>query len=176
MISKVVLVVCSGNIHRSVIAEHCLRKALEQYEGQFVVVSRGIQGTCGTRPPKGRNLRDYPKEWSCTKTVLDELGLVIPVEQQAMPVDLATVQSAAVILAMDRGVLLDRPNSLVRQFPQCGHKMRLFMELSGRPEDVPDCGSSGDPVLHRQVVTLIYTIAHAYVDVLLAWVDIFGKC
>lgn len=167
-----ILVVCYGNIYRSVIAELCLKRSLkEQYRDEFIVVSQGIQGTCGSAPPKGKNLYDYPMEWSCAKPALDEVGLVIPKEQQTTPVDLATVKSASVILAMDRKTLLE----LVRQFPKYGYKMRLFRELEGKPENVSDCGGSNDRELHRRVITLIYRIANEHTNILLAWVKLFDK-
>jgi protein-tyrosine-phosphatase len=52
---KTVLVVCNGNIHRSVIAEFCLNKALEEMNlsKRLIAISRGLQGTLGTALPRG---------------------------------------------------------------------------------------------------------------------------
>ncbi len=171
---KIILVVCNGNIHRSVIAEHCLKRSLKRQEldKEFIVVSRGIQGTCGTKIPTGKNLYDYPMELSCTKPALDELGIVIPKEQEKIPIDLSVVESASVILAMEKGTLLERPNSLLKQFPRYSYKMRLFRELEGKNENVPDCFGSNDKNLHQEVVMLIDKISNECLNVLISWIDV----
>lgn len=171
---KIILVVCNGNIHRSVIAEHCLNRSLKErsLNKEFVVVSRGIQGTCGTDIPKGKNIYDYSMEWSCTKPALDEIGIEIPKEQKATPIGLPIVESASVILVMDKGALSERPNSLMRQFPQYSYKMRLFRELEGKYEDVPDRFGSNDKNLHREVVMLVDEISNECINILLGWVKI----
>lgn len=174
MQQKVILVVCNGNIHRSVIAEHCLKRSLKKYgiDEKFVVISRGTQGTCETNTPKGKNIYNYPMELSCTKPALDEIEIVIPKEQQTTPVDLVIVESASVILAMDRGTLSERLNSLLKQFPQYGYKMHLFRELEGKNEDVPDCFGSNDKNFHREVVMLIDRVSDECIDVLLGWINL----
>lgn len=132
-------------------------------------MSRGIQGTCGTEAPTGENLYDYPMELSCTKPALDALGIVIPREQQKILVDLSIVESASVILVMDKGVLSEHPNSLLKQFPQYSYKMHLFRDLEGKHEDTPDCGGSNDKDLHQEVVMLINRVSNECLDVLLNW-------
>src|SRR3989338_7334523 len=74
--SKLILVVCNGNVHRSVVAQLCITRELQRRSIDGIAcVSRGLQGTAGTALPQGRNLRDYPREWSLTKPVLDRLGI-----------------------------------------------------------------------------------------------------
>jgi len=152
---KTVLVVCNGNIHRSVIAEFCLNKALEEMNlsKRLIAISRGLQGTLGTALPRGRNLCDYPLEWSLSSPVLDEIGIDISSHCVTL-IDISVVEKASLILAMDRAVLVGKSNSLFRQFSKYSYKMRLFRELEGRPEDVPDCFGSSDATLHRHVIRL----------------------
>lgn len=173
---KIILVACNGNIHRSVIAEHCINQVLKKnrIEKEFVVVSRGLQGTMGTAPPTGKNLKDYPVEWSISYPILQELGIDIS-DAQSTPVDSSIVEKALLILAMDRCVLIDRFNSLIKRFPEHGYKMRLFRELEGKVEDVPDCGGSVDPELHRKVIELIYSVSTERFDTLLSYAKLFQK-
>jgi uncharacterized repeat protein (TIGR04076 family) len=171
---KVVLVVCNGNIHRSVIAEYCLKQALatRNLGEKLIVTSRGVQGTCGTNKLEYHNLRDYPQEWALSGPVLEELGIDIS-EDRGTPISLADVERAAVILAMDHKVLSDLPNSLLRQFSTYRDRMHLFLELEGRYEDVPDCYGLDNGELHRQTIELIHRVANANVDTLLKWVGAF---
>lgn len=174
MDKKLIVMVCNGNIHRSVIAEHCFNRVLELkgLSGKFIIISRGLQGTLGTIIPKGKNLCEYPLEWSLSGPILLELNINISTHRTT-PVDASIIKKASFILAMDRGVLIDRPNSLIKQFPQYAYKMRLFRELEGNPIDVPDCFESSDRGLHRQVVELISVMSERYIDVLLLYVQLF---
>ncbi|OGE83484.1 MAG: hypothetical protein A3B10_03730 [Candidatus Doudnabacteria bacterium RIFCSPLOWO2_01_FULL_44_21] len=170
--SKLILVVCNGNVHRSVVAQLCITRELQRRSIDGIAcVSRGLQGTAGTALPQGRNLRDYPREWSLTKPVLDRLGIEIPVTQQSMPVDRAVVEQARVIFAMDSGVLLQRSNSLVNQFSDQRHKMRLLGELTRRHQDIPDCFGSDSADLHEVVNHSIHRIIEKGFDELLHWVS-----
>lgn len=51
--------------------------------------------------------------------------------------------------------------------------MRLFRELIGEPEDIPDCGGSSNPILHREVIELIDRISRERLDTLLNYVALF---
>ena len=171
---KIILVVCNGNIHRSVIAEYCLNRGLKKkgLSDKFIVVSRGLQGTLGTKIPQGNNLRDYPLEWTLNSPILSELNIDIS-KHCTTQIDVSIVEKASLILAMDCGVLMDRTNSLAKQFPKHAYKMRLFRELEGRPIDVLDCFGSSDVALYRQVIELINVISEKYIDVLLIYVQLF---
>lgn len=171
---KLILIVCNGNIHRSVIAEQCINRALRQngLELRYTAVSRGLQGTGGTESPGNKNLRDYPLEWSLTKPILDELGITLPSDKVATPITVRIVEEAILILAMDRSVLLTRSNSLVQQFPLSGFKMRLFCELDGRTNDVPDCFGWHEVDRYRRVISEIHTIASGRIQLLLALAEI----
>lgn len=176
MEQKVILVVCNGNIYRSPIAEYCLNRMFQKkgLSKEIFAVSRGLQGAFGTPSPRGRNLRDYPFEWSIAEPILAELGIDISAHE-VTPIDLDIIKRAALIFAMERGVLTDRTNSLFRQFPQHVWKMRLFRELEGKPADVPDCYGSTDPTIHREVIELINNIIEEHVGSLLAYMDLFTE-
>lgn len=154
---KMILIVCNGNMQRSVIAEQCIDKALHQsgLDGKYTAVSRGIQGTCGTKSPEHKNLRKYPLEWSLTQPVLEEIGVTIPVDQVATQIDERIVEEANLILVMEKGVFLERPNSLVRQFPLSGFKMRMFCELDGKADDIADLYKQEDPAVVRREILRI---------------------
>lgn len=171
---KLVLVVCNGNIHRSVIAEYCLNRELKKkgLNDKFIVVSSGLQGTFGTKIPQGKNLCDYPLEWRLSSPILSELNIDIS-KHCTTQIDVFIVEKASLILAMDCGVLIDKTNSLVKQFPKHAYKMRLFRELEGNPIDIPDCFGSSDVVLHRRVIKLINVISEKYIDVLLIYTKLF---
>ena len=172
---KMILVVCNGNIHRSVIAELCLNRELKRtgLENKIECVSRGLQGSCGTPLPTGKNLRDYPKEWSLTKPVLDRLGIKIPESQQSTPVDGSIIRKATVVLALDRGVLIDQSNSLIKQSPELSYKMRLFRELEGNSEDVLDCCGQDDVSLYEQTIGVLDQIARGRLGVLIGLAKLF---
>lgn len=149
---KLIVFVCNGNIHRSVVAEICLKQELKKrrLDNKFIVISMGLQGSAGTNFPKYKNLSEYPKEWKIQKPILEELGIDIS-EHSSKPIDRKIVEKASLILAMDRKVLIDLPNSLTKQFPEHRDKIKLFMELERKMEDVPDCFGSSDVKLHHYV-------------------------
>lgn len=166
---KTVLTVCSGNIHRSVIAQLCLSRELMNIgrETEFEVLSRGIQGTMGTKAPKHPNLLFYEMERRHTKPCLEKIGIEIPSSQTATLIDEEIVEHSCLILAMDDEVLHTKctlkgePMSLMVRFSGHVSKMRLFMELVGKKENVTDCGGVDDATLHRRVVMSINEAAKA---------------
>lgn len=156
---KIIVFVCNGNIHRSVVAEACLKQEIEKkgISSLFEVISRGIQGSAGTNPPKYKNLSEYLLEWIIQKPILANLGLNI-IEHVSTPISHEIAKKALLIIAMDKKVLTELPNSLLKQFPQYSNKMKLFMEFEGKQEDVPDCFGSSDIKLHRYVDEMIVEI------------------
>lgn len=172
---RIVLIVCNGNIHRSVVAEHCINLMLRSFDKdkEIIAMSRGLRGTMGSVVPKHRRMCEYDLEWSLTRPVLEDLGIDVDVFYTHIntPITIADVDRSSLILAMDRLVLSGLPNSLMRQFPQHQKKMRLFLELIGKQEDIPDCGGSPDAELHRQVNQLIQRTAVQGINVLLDWIS-----
>jgi len=159
--SHLILTVCKGNIHRSVIAEACINKYLKELglESGFKVVSRGLKGSCGTAMSEFLNMRCYPLEWGHTEPILRELGIEIPETKIATPINENIVEEASLILAMDSEVLCGFTNCLVNQFPKFGFKMRLFSEMTGDVRDVLDCAGKTDTEMYRQVNLAIHSTA-----------------
>lgn len=148
--NKLIVFVCHGNIHRSVVAERALRQLLRETGiNKIKVISRGLLGTAGTKPPKHKCLAGYPDEWSITGPILQELGIDVS-GHKAKPIDKKTLENATAVFAMDRKVLFDLPYSLTRQFPEHKIKYHLFSEIIGEEEDIPDCDGSADVELHRR--------------------------
>lgn len=150
-----VLVVCNGNIHRSVIAEICLNEKLRerQLENKIVCISRGLE----KREGKCR-MMDFPAEWSLTKSALDELGIVVPEERVAQQINAEIIDEAWIILAMDRRVF----SVLKERFPQCQSKKWLFTYLGcsdDEPPDIMDLKGETDPELHYRTNRRIKWIA-----------------
>ncbi len=50
---KLIMTVCKGNIHRSVIAALCVKKTIKELglESEYEIMSRGLQGSAGTDLP-----------------------------------------------------------------------------------------------------------------------------
>lgn len=159
--TRLILIVCKGNIHRSVVAELCIRKVLQELglEDKFQVASRGLQGSCQTAMPKFPNLRQFLLEWPRAEPSLRELEIEIPKTQIATPVDKSIVQESSLILAMDQQVLCGFENCLIKQFPEFSFKMRLFSEMAGDVSDVSDCAEQMATEKFRQVNLKIHTTA-----------------
>lgn len=140
-----------GNIHRSAVAEIYLKQLIKDkgYNQEIKVISRGLQGSAGTAPPKYQNMTQYPLEWSTTKPILEKLGIdtFIFSRHKAKPITIKVIKQSSVIFAMDQAIL----NNLLSQFPTCKNKLRLFTELVDKKEDIPDCGGSSEIRLHRYV-------------------------
>jgi protein-tyrosine-phosphatase len=165
---KTILFVCGGNIHRSVIAASYAEKLIVKHglNENYSILSRGLQGSSGTVPPKFQNLRDYSVEWAFSEPILNELEIVIPLTQVATPVTRDVVEKANLILAMDSDVLRGRVNSLMRQFPDLSHKMRLLSVVGGTEEDVPDPVGQGIAT-HRRAIEMIHRTLTNHFDELL---------
>lgn len=171
--TKLILTVCNGNIHRSVIAAVMIERALMKrgIHRQYRVESRGIAGSAGTDAPLKRNIRGYPMEWSLTSKALATFDINMPEEKQATPITRGIAEEASVILAMDRHVLEGRANSLRRQFPDLGAKIYIFTALAGRSDDIPDLFRSDDEQLYIRVVEDLHAIIENNLEVLLKLAD-----
>lgn len=75
------------------------------------------------------------------------------------------------IFALDILVLRELDNSLESQFPDLRHKMRLFQEIAGLPESVPDCADEKTEQAFRRVTELIYETVNEHREVLLELAD-----
>lgn len=173
---KLILTVCKGNIHRSVIAALCIEKVIKglNLESEYEIVSRGLQGSAGTNLPLFLNIKSYPTESLLMTPSLAEIEIEIPPNQIATPVTEEIVSKASLILAMDQAVLCSLPYSLVNQFPNHGFKMRLFQELAGITDDVTDCAGETNAEIYRKVNLTISSISQNHITTILKLVDIFS--
>ena len=172
--SKLIVTVCKGNVHRSVVAAFCLNRELQSLGlgDQVECVSRGLTITLPSGEPKGKNIYEYPEALALTGPVLEELGIVIPRDQSATLIDPEIVEKADLIFAMDEGVLRDSSNALATQFPLFVYKMHLYDELVGETRGIMDCGQSKDAALHRSINCRIDEIAKEGLDKLLQLLSI----
>ncbi len=77
---KTILIVCKGNIYRSVIAELCMQKEIKKIgkEDTISVVSRSLQGTMGLPLPKHLNLQWCPPYPIMNKSALQSPLRTLP--------------------------------------------------------------------------------------------------
>lgn len=155
----VILFVCMGNIHRSVVAEMCLKQELEKIgiSDQFEIMSRGIQGCCGTTKPKHVNMTHYETEWSLTKPILERLDIDFSeiYKRTAMSVKRSDIRKSDVVYVMELAVLgksdNSLPNSLLKQFPEYSSKIHFFGEIEKTSQELLDCCGSENKELHNLV-------------------------
>ncbi|MEK7496407.1 MAG: hypothetical protein AAB657_00710 [Patescibacteria group bacterium] len=159
MNKKIILVVCSGNMFRSPIGAFCLNRVLvrEGLNDTIEATSRGIQGLGGTIPPKGKNLMDYPLEWSNSQNEFIRSGIDIN-NHRASIITEDALNNAALILAMDWSILYSRSNSLLKLFPAHSWKMRLFSELNGLISNIEDPFGQVELISYTRVIQLIDNI------------------
>ncbi len=164
---KTILIVCKGNIYRSVIAELCMQKEIKKIgkEDTISVVSRSLQGTMGLPLPKHLNLRDYSEEYNLAKPYLDNIGIEIPIDKKSTPIDNDIIHQAEQILAMDSYIL----TKLKEQFPQYFYKIRLFGELSTDVSDIIDPNGNKDSESHQMVIISIHNTVRLGMDKLIEW-------
>jgi len=169
---KTVLFVCLGNIARSVIAEHLLRKILieQNISTGIQVDSCGLQGSAGTTPTQFPNISGYVSEYAAAHPVLERFGIDVS-EHVATSINLHAVRTANIVIAMDVSVLSKAPNSLFKQFPEERSKMRLFTELSGEQSDIVDPYGNTDENRYVKIVSEIDHILRAHLNTLLTWIN-----
>lgn len=125
---RIILFVCFGNVHRSVLAEELSNAVLKQngLDANYVAVSRGIQGYLDFEKPKHQNLMEYDIEWKLTQVALTELGVDVRLflNKISTPIDAEIVGKSFVIVAMDQKVY----NILNEHFPENVSKFKFFKE------------------------------------------------
>ena len=168
---RLVIFVCNGNIHRSVIAAQVLRKTLKNggINSKFSVDSYGLQGTKGTNPPRHKRLSDYPKEWRAARPVLDRFGIDIS-GHSFQRISAGIMKKASVVIAMDDKVYSRARNSLLKQFPKHIEKIHRFSELTADHKVIKDPAGSGNASVHRKTIQNIYFTLHRKYKDILAWV------
>jgi protein-tyrosine-phosphatase len=131
---KLIVFICNGNIHRSVIAAESLRKILKERKvsQKIFVDSYGLQGTKGTDLPKHKHLSEYPKEWEAAKPTLQKLGIDIS-KHSFQKISPSIMKKATAVIAMDNKVHSTAKNSLMNQFPNYAEKIHRFSDLTSHP-------------------------------------------
>jgi protein-tyrosine-phosphatase len=168
---KLIVFICNGNIHRSVIAAESLRKIFKEQKISrgFFVDSYGLQGTKGTNLPKHKHLSEYPKEWEAAKVTLQELGIDIS-KHSFQKISEAVMKKASVVIAMDNKVYSKAKNSLMNQFPNYAEKIHRFSELTMNHRDIKDPAGSSDVKLHREIILNIYSTLNKKFRNILDWI------
>ena len=167
---KLIIFICNGNIHRSVIAAESLRKVLkEQGTGsEFLVNSYGLQGTKGTKLPKHRRLSDYPAEWATAKPVLQKLSIDIS-KHRFQKINAGVMKKANVVVAMDNKVYSRAKNSLRQQFPTQVHKIHRFSDLTANHKSIKDLAGISSKKLHQEVIKNIYFTINKKYSTIINW-------
>ncbi len=149
-------------MHRSVIAEYYIKKLVEEkgLQNKISAISRGIQGSAGFAPTRGKHMRDYPNVYEKNIFSLGVLGLDI-LEHVSTPIQKSDIEQATCIIAMDQNVLTGVPRAcLYDQFPNNRHTMKLFMELCGIKASIPDCSETGGFLKYTIVNFFICMVIH----------------
>lgn len=169
---KLIVFICNGNIHRSVIAAESLRKILKEQKifQIFLVDSYGLQGTKGTDLPKHAHLWEYPKEWKAAKPTLQKFGIDIS-NHSFQKISEAAMKKAGAVIAMDNKVYSTAKNSLMNQFPNYAEKIHRFSELTAHNKVIKDPAGSSSEKLHRKIIGDMYsTLSKKYKNIL-KWVE-----
>ena len=167
---KLIIFVCNGNIHRSVIAAESLRKILKERKisSEFSVASYGLQGTRGTALPKHKRLSEYPKEWKAARPTLQKLNIDIS-KHVFQKISAGIMKKTSVVIAMDKKVQSGAKNSLTKQFPNQAYKIHHFSELTPRHKTIKDPAGSGDKKLHREIIESIHSALNKKFEDILGW-------
>ena len=170
--NKLIVFICNGNIHRSVIAAESLRKIIKEHKisRKFSVASYGLQGTKGTDLPKHKHLSEYSKEWKAAKPTLQKFGIDIS-KHSFQKITPTVMKKASVVIAMDDKVYSRAKNSLTKQFPNYKGKIHRFSELTTHNRVVKDPAGSGSKKLHQEIIENIYSTLSKKLKNVLVWVE-----
>ncbi|MBI2484724.1 hypothetical protein HYW18_01060 [Candidatus Uhrbacteria bacterium] len=168
-LQKLILFVCRGNIHRSVVAELLARKLLVANGHPDVEVgSRGLQWYMG-EPPRHPNLMHYPSAWEGSREALAEREVDVS-RHIARRLELEDMERADAVIVMDQELLRDSPTSVLNLFPSYGEKTHLFSELIDKIQDVEDRGEYASTSEYRAAVEEIESTLVSGLPRLLLWV------
>lgn len=167
---RLIVFVCVGNMERSPVAEYVTKKIINDLglSNKFQVISRGIQGTAGTKPTRFRNPKDYTEIWQAMLPALQKFNINLQ-KHISTPITPEIIEKAAVVIAMAKNVLQQKPNGLKIQFPLYRDKFQLFMELAGKDEDVPDGGDQNSERVHMHITETISKVLTTNINTLIAW-------
>lgn len=173
---KLIVFICNGNIHRSVIAEKSLVKILQEkdLDNEFSVASFGLQGTKGTAEPLHKNLKDYPKEYRAALPTLRKFEIDVD-DHLFQKITAIEIKKAALVIAMDKKVYSGAMNSLLGQFPKSKAKIHVFSELTKNHKYIKDPSGSGNFKLHEDIINNIYFTIKKNLKTILDWTNINNK-
>ncbi len=167
---KLIVFVCNGNIHRSVVAEKYLSQVLERnhLDNKFSVASYGLQGTMGIAKPRHTNLTEYRKEWKAASPTLRKfrIDLTDHFYQKITP---AVIKKTAVIIAMDKKVFSTAKNALLNQFPKAKNKIHIFSEITKNHKDIKDPAGNGSFSVHQTTIKNICSTIENKLKTILEW-------
>lgn len=168
--NKLIVFICDGNIHRSVIAAESLREILKERKigTVFLVESYGLQGTKGTELPKHKHLSEYLKEWEAAKPTLRKLNIDIS-KHSFQKISGTIMRKASVVIAMDSKVYSTAKNSLINQFPNYAKKIHRFSELTSHHRVIKDPAGCSDEILHKKIIEGIYFTLNKKYENILEW-------
>ncbi|MBI5644796.1 low molecular weight phosphatase family protein [Candidatus Kaiserbacteria bacterium] len=153
---KNVLIVCWGNIYRSVVAEELLRKVLidRNMQDRYRIESRGIQGAMGVPPAEHANLRGYPETYAQTRKILEAYSISISEHKVSTPISREDAERADVILVLGEEAL-NKLQAEWQEAPAITQKMRLL-------SSVADPHNQKDADYLQNVVTQIAEDIHRF--------------
>lgn len=134
-VAGAILLVCTGNMCRSPMAEVLLKNRLQR-EGKDSLYRVSSAGTWTT---EGRAASSLAIE------AMEELGLDLSAHRTHL-LTLEDVHEASLILVMAQ----DHKEALLAEFPEAGYKTHLLSELAGRRYDIFDPYGSDSLDLYRQ--------------------------
>lgn len=157
MNSKKIIFICSGNVHRSILAEIVCEDVLlhNNLTEKYLISSRGLQGAFNIPRSRHDNLPQYTMEWEIDKPIMDELGVDTSLffTKTSTPVQPEDIEQADLVIAMDSKAA----NILHEQLPAFSDKILPFSALNEYAVDVEDCADQYDQSLHKAVNTEIVT-------------------
>ncbi len=154
---KTILVVCTGNVCRSPIAQAFINSMLEQDQLQhrISVMSAGLNVKPGQKP---------------SEFILNEIKLKYGLDisrHQSQPVTSDLFHRSSLVLVMEQEQLM----RLARQYPRQTKKLHLLSELSGRVFDIED-GLIEAHVDIGEMMEQIYNLVTKNLVTLLSWLEL----
>lgn len=165
--SHLVIFVCKGNIHRSVVAEFAARQLLAKYGYHDIQVeSRGLQWyTEGA--PTHKNLMGYKKAWENSRATLEKYEIDLS-HHVAKALSSQDMKQADIVIVMDRELL----RFTCMKFPEYKNKIRLFSNLIEREEDIRDLGEHAIAESYHDAIVEIVTVLRQGIPQLISWLKV----
>ncbi len=169
---KLIVFVCNGNIHRSVIAAEFFSNIVNKLglKSKYKIDSYGLQGTMGTRLPLHKKLIEYSKEWKAAAPALRKFNIDIS-NHSFQKITPAVVKKAAVIIAMDKKTHSTAVNSLIKQFPKSNGKIHGFTELTSSHKGIKDPAGSNNKKLNYSIIKNINLTLLKNSRAILSWAN-----